>query len=85
MLGVTTYTAKIGEDRIAWLTDPGSPIGCAALLDHVAAADDQPDIDTMVFDNAVAQVLRELPEDSDGHMSDDQLWFGGVGYPVQIT
>ena len=82
---MTTYSVQLGEDRIAWLTDTASPIGCAGLLDHVASADEQPDPDTMVFDNAVASILRDLPDDSDGHMSDGQIWFGGLGYPVQAV
>jgi hypothetical protein len=76
------YTAKIGTDRISWLTDTGSDLGRAGLLDHVAS---EPDLDTMTFDNAVAQVLRELPEDHDGHMDDEGIWFGGVPCPVTVA
>lgn len=83
MLSVTTYTAQIGADHIAFLTDTGSAIGCANLLDHVAAADDQPNPDTMVFDGAVAAILRDLPEDCDGHFDGRHIWIGGSEYPVQ--
>lgn len=86
---MTTYTAQIGEDNIEFLTQRGSAIACADLLDHVAAVEDQPDADTIVFDNAVARVLRDLSEDDDGCMSDggpgvgEQIWIGGLGYPVR--
>jgi hypothetical protein len=78
----TTYTARIGEDRIAWLTAAGSAIGNAGVLDHVASAEDPA---TIVFDNHVAAVLRDLPDDSDGHLSDGQIWFGGMSYPVETS
>jgi hypothetical protein len=88
---MTTYTASIGEDNIEFLTQRGSAIACADLLDHVAAAEDQSDADTIVFDNAVAQVLRSLSVDEDGCMSDggpgvgEQIWIGGLGYSVQVA
>jgi hypothetical protein len=78
----TTYTAQIGQDRIAWLTAAGSAIGNAGVLDHVASADDPA---TFVFDDHVAAVLRDLSDDSDGHLADGQLWFGGMGYPVETS
>lgn len=81
---MTTYTAQIGADHIAFLTDTGSAIGCAGLLDHVAAADDQPNPAAMVFDNAVSAVLRGLPEDYDGHFDGQHIWIGGSEYPVQV-
>ena len=87
---MTTYAARIGESNIEFLTGVGSAIACASLLDHVAAAEEQPDADTMVFDNAVARVLRDLLPDDDGHMSAgapgeaEQIWIGGLGYPVEL-
>ena len=79
------YSASIGSDAIACLVDPAGAIGCAGLLDHVLSAEDSPDRDTMVFDNAVARILRELPDHSDGHMSGGQIWIGGIGYPVTVS
>jgi hypothetical protein len=81
-MGMTTYTAKLGEENIAFLTDTAGTIACAGLLDHVASAADQPDPGTMVFDNAVAGVLRDLPEDDDGHFDGTHIWIGGSEYEV---
>ncbi|MGH3734008.1 MAG: hypothetical protein ACRDT6_00005 [Micromonosporaceae bacterium] len=47
---MTTYAAAIGEDHIEFLCDTAGTLGCAGVLDHVAAKADQPDADTMVFD-----------------------------------
>jgi len=81
---MTTYTAEIGAENIAFLTDTGSTIGCAGLLDHVASTDESP-ADIVVFDNAVARVLRELPNDYDGHFDGESIWIGGSPYPVHAA
>lgn len=82
---MATYTTEIGADNIAFLTDTGSSLGCAGVLDHVAGADQQPNPDTMVFDETAASILQGLPGDYDGHFDGDNIWIGGTPYPVEVT
>ena len=78
---ITVYTADLGVERVTWLTGIGSAIACAGLTGRVWTAPANPAV--MVFEEDVADVLRAIPDDHDGHMSGEEIWFGGISFLVQ--
>lgn len=81
---MSTYSAKIGADNIAFLID--GPL--RDLADHVLSEEDTIaggwDAATLVFDEAVLQFLRRLPDDRDGCVNEHrEMFFEGDAYPIE--
>ncbi len=86
---MTTYSAKIGVDSIAFLTEAGGVLGQLGV--HVRAKEGA---DTLVFDDRVLEALKELSPDHDGSITEgwldtsegvglgeDGVWRDGVWRP----
>jgi len=73
----TTYTVELTKEHYDWFNLPGSP-----FAGRLTGQPTENDKYLIGFDETVAQDFRDLPEDHDGHMSDNSMWFCGLDYPV---